>query len=456
MNISRRTFLKVLPIFTAVTVLTLPVSCSSVATNTDDIKDDVVYYSKMNVIENQLIKKLDTYDEKQVIDSLIIKNFLANDYLNESDYLIQFNYEQFENESSVKFDEWKTSVKKDITIKNTFKLKSISHIYGNWFLAEIKSYLVSNNIISSNSLIEIMYENKIYFDINDYCFKVSFKIKDSLQQNIEEIIQINIPIENIEFNFNVTDIIVFRKHDGNIIFQETKPIKLVGIVPLEFNRFDNSIFTNKIFVDEINDQKIYEQLGILDEQSNKASYSKMKQILKLNSVDVKNISLKRYSYYTYELEITLVGDDNVLWNDLTKGIKTLIIKNIFVSDKFASYINNIGTYQNTSIPTVQLEVFESHELDYSHLKFFLLDLSKNQIGEIIFSKLENYLILTNCYIDRIIEVNKINDSEKKFICYELKILINSNDDSAFIIDNEKDVKVNSVEIKIYLNFIGKN
>ena len=38
MNISRRTFLKVLPIFTAVTVLTLPVSCSSVATNTDDIK----------------------------------------------------------------------------------------------------------------------------------------------------------------------------------------------------------------------------------------------------------------------------------------------------------------------------------------------------------------------------------------------------------------------------------
>lgn len=456
MNISRRTFLKVLPIFTAVTVLTLPVSCSSVATNTDDIKEDVVYYSKMNVIENELIKKLDTYDEKQVIDSLIIKNFLTNDYLNESDYLIQFNYEQFENESSVKFDEWKTSVKKDITIKNKFKLKSISHIYGNSFLEEIKSYLFNNNIISSNSLIEIMYENKIYFDINDYCFKVSFKIKDGLQQNIEEIIQINIPIENIEFNFNVTDIIVFRKHDGNVIFQETKPIKLVGIVPLEFNRFDNSIFTNKIFVDEINDQNIYEQLGILDEQSNKASYSKIKQILKLNSVDVKNISLKRYSYYMYELEITLVSDDNVLWNDLTKGIKTLIIKNIFVSDKFASYINNIGTYQNTSIPTVQLEAFESHELDYSHLQLFLLDLSKNQIGEIIFSKLEKYLILTNCYIDRIIEVNKTNNSGNNFICYELKILINSNDDSAFIIHNEKDVKVNSVEIKIYLNFIGKN
>ena len=94
MNISMRTFLKVLPIFTALTVLTIPVSCSSVATNTDDIKDDVVYYSKMNVIENQLIKKLDTYVEKQVIDSLIIKNFLTNDYLNESDYLIQFNYEK--------------------------------------------------------------------------------------------------------------------------------------------------------------------------------------------------------------------------------------------------------------------------------------------------------------------------------------------------------------------------
>ena len=121
MNLSRRTFLKVLPIFTAVTVLTLPVSCSSVATNTDNTKDDAVYYSKMNVIENELIKKLDTYDEKQVIDSLIIKNFLTNDYLNESDYLIQFNYEQFENESYVKFDEWKTSVKKEEAKKTSGK-----------------------------------------------------------------------------------------------------------------------------------------------------------------------------------------------------------------------------------------------------------------------------------------------------------------------------------------------
>ena len=65
---------------------------------------------------------------------------------------------------------------------------------------------------------------------------------------------------------------------------------------------ENERHFQSAFIDYIA-KNIYEQLGILDEQSNKASYNKIKRILKLNSVDVKNISLKRYSYYMYELEI---------------------------------------------------------------------------------------------------------------------------------------------------------
>lgn len=224
---------------------------------------------------------------------------------------------------------------------------------------------------------------------------------------------------------------------------------------MDHKRINNSFFERKMFIKEINESNILNELGFIDKQTNQINENYIKKILKLNSIKIKGVTLTRQSYYMYQLNISLISYDNIYWFDLTTGEKIISINNIFVSNNFSKYTNKIDTYQNKTIPTIIIDNFQNYEINYNHLKLFLLDLNKNQIDQYLYPKIKDYLVLENSYIDKIIDLIEIKDEQNKLICYQMKVSVKSNYDSIFIIEEIVEYKTDLIELNCFLNFVGK-
>ncbi|EGZ31174.1 hypothetical protein [Malacoplasma iowae] len=455
MNYSKKLLLKIIPILSTVIFLTLPISCSNTNSIKIETQKEKESYEKENLIDNELIKESGFFNEVEIIKSLIIKKYLKNNSYNLNQFLIEFNYKQKNDSSSIKFSEWKNNIDKVFIFNKKTKILSFSHFYDQTFVDELNLYLITNNLINENIIVKPNYNSEIYFDVDDYCFKVNFSYQN-YTNDVETIyLQINIPIENIEFNFNVNNIVVIDKFEDRIVFQNNDSINLKGIVPLDHKRINNSFFERKIFIKEINESNILNELGFIDKQTNQINENYIKKILKLNSIKIKGVTLTRQSYYMYQLNISLISYDNIYWFDLTTGEKIISINNIFVSNNFSKYTNKIDTYQNKTIPTVIIDNFQNYEINYNHLKLFLLDLNKNQIDQYLYPKIKDYLVLENSYIDKIIDLIEIKDEQNKLICYQMKVSVKSNYDSIFIIEEIVEYKTDLIELNCFLNFVGK-
>lgn len=143
MNYSKKLLLKILPILSTVIFLTLPISCSNTNSIKIETQKEKESYEKENLIDNELIKESGFFNEVEIIKSLIIKKYLKNNSYNLNQFLIEFNYKQKNDLSSIKFSEWKNNIDKVFIFNKKTKILSFSHFCDQTFVDELNLYLIT-------------------------------------------------------------------------------------------------------------------------------------------------------------------------------------------------------------------------------------------------------------------------------------------------------------------------